>query len=500
MDNSKKRNLTLIISLIFIIGTGCENFLSHNDPSNLDTDNFFRDASSAEAIVNSVYQSLYPMYTSQAWLITELRTGATNTFFTGDAGFPDFRDSRLLQMTSDHPSLQVIWQSHYRGIANANLAILEIPEIQMDEGLKSRLLGEVRFLRAYYYFNLVRIFGEVPLITQPVDLGSADLHPSNASIENIYDLIVEDLIFAENAGLPFNDETGSVTTGAIKSLLSSVYISMAGFPLEYGVEYYELAKDKAQEVINSQEYSLFDSYDAFRDESRDNTGEHIFMVQFHPTEQPFNSLQSAMIPYRLDISRYSFEAGMIFAENEFVESYESGDKRTNEGEFFFTEYSLAADRSVTVDFGGYYFYKFFNENAHLNTAYSGLNWQIIRYSDVLLNYAEASNEVLGPNSDSYEAINKIRRRADVPEYTELTQSEFREAIWRERWHEQIFEGELWFKMLRTRKVFNIIDGSFNDFIGHSFVTGETLGERELVFPIPTSEIRNNENLVQNPGY
>src|SRR5690606_23997410 len=145
----------------------------------------------------------------------------------------------------DNSYSQTYWVSHYRGIANANVALEKIPGIEMDEIRKTQLLGEVRFLRAYYYFNLIRLFGNIPLLESSIDLTSEDLYPQQASIESVYEVIVDDLKTAENAGLPFKDEGGRVSTGAVKSLLANVYLTMAGYPLNKGSEYYALARDKS---------------------------------------------------------------------------------------------------------------------------------------------------------------------------------------------------------------------------------------------------------------
>ncbi len=271
----------------------------------------------------------------------------------------------------------------------------------MDETQKARLLGEVRFLRAYYYFNLVRIFGGVPLITLPVDLGSPELDPSRASVEAIYELIVDDLLVAEAAGLPFNNDNGRVTSGAITSLLADVYLTMAGYPLQLGAAYYELARAKAKEVIDAQEYTLFDAYADFRNKFNDNTGEYIFMVQFDELEEPSNALQFGLPPFKLGVSAYSSEQGFSYAQQEFVESYERGDIRAEEEVFFFTKYTSESNRNDTIAFGNFYNYKFFDENAHLTTAQSGLNWQVIRYADVLLDYAEASNELVWSDTGGF---------------------------------------------------------------------------------------------------
>src|SRR5690606_15670231 len=162
------------------------------------------------------------------------------------------------------------WTNMYRGIANANLAIARIPEITMDDAAKNKFLGEARFLRALYYYDLVRIFGKIPLITEPVSLDSEKLYPSPASEEEIYNVIVEDLLVAETSGLPYTDPSGRVTLGAVKSLLSSVYLTMAGYPLQKGNEYYQKAADKANEVIQANQYTLFTSYDHLHDPAKKN--------------------------------------------------------------------------------------------------------------------------------------------------------------------------------------------------------------------------------------
>jgi hypothetical protein len=252
------------------------------------------------------------------------------------------------------------------------LAIAKIPEILMDESAKAQSLGEARFLRAFYYYDLVRIFGKVPLITQPVSLGSEELYPAPGSEEEIYNLIVEDLLVAETSGLPLRDASGRVSLGAVKSLLSSVYLTMAGYPLQKGNESYEKAADKANEVIAANQYSLFETYGDLHNPAKKNIEENIFMVQFAEFIQPSN-WQTSIIPYNQGISAYSDETGAIFANKEFVESYQAGDKRAREKEFYYSSYTLSQDRSVTVDLGGYYIYKHFDTQAHLATTSSDLN-------------------------------------------------------------------------------------------------------------------------------
>lgn len=499
MKNIKKINILGTLFLV-IISFSCNDFLTEDDPSNLTIENYFTKPSHAESAISAIYHDLRTIHNNQTWLMIEFQTGIANTRFVGGGGSPDNTIVRNLQNTSDNPSLVTHWTSHYRGIANANVAIANIPKIPMNEAHKNRLIGQARFLRAFYYFNLVRIFGDVPLITESVNLASESLFPTRSPIEQIYNLIVEDLKAAENSGLPITDVSGRVCLGAVKSLLSSVYLTMAGFPLQKGAEYYELAKNKSLEVIQSNAFYLFEDYNDLHNPAMENRGEHIFMIQFNEFDAPSTSLQAGLVPFGLNVSRISSEIGLIFAEQDFISAYKPGDKRTKEGEFFFTKFSSDANRSQTIQFGDHYIYKLMDLNAHLNTGRSGKNWPQMRFAELLLIYAEAINETSGPVVEALEAVNRVRRRADLPDLTGLNRDELREEIWKEKWFELCYEGKVWFDMVRIRKAFNLKSKNFEDYVGHTFVHGPTLRERELLYPIPSQEIRNNVNLTQNPGY
>lgn len=489
---------------VFIIISGCAKYLSQEDPSNITVSNFYTEPNQAESAINDIYADLRPVYDGggyggSPWLMLEFPTGLANTTVFGSAGTKN-SNVRNLIMASDNPYLTTFWQSYYRGIANANLAIEKIPDIQMDDIEKKRLIGEAKFLRAYYYFNLVRIFGDVPLILEPLTLASKQLMPKRDSIKKIYDVIIKDLRDAEDSGLPFTDKSGRASLGAVKALMASVYLTLAGYPLQAGSEYFKLARDKAAEIINSHEYQLFDSYADLRNKEKDNIEGNIFMVQYSDKIVNRNGFQALFLPANSDISLYSDATGMLFPMEGFVNSYERGDKRIQEKQFYYKKFTLASNRNDTVTFGDWYIYKWFDSLAHTQTASSGLNWPLFRYAEILFIYAEASNEVSGPTSDAYEAINKIRRRADLEPLSHLEQNDFREAIWKEKWHEMCFENKTWFDMVRLRKAYNYTTDSFDSFVGHKFEYGPTLSEKDLLFPIPVAEIKNNKNLTQNPGY
>ena len=500
MKSYISRYYLLICTVGTVLLSGCSKFLDESDPSNFTIDQYYRTAEHAASGVNSIYASMREPtgsgFGGGAWMMTEFATGladtdlgqAVNSYFVKD-----------LINTPDNAYGRTYWVSYYRGIANANLAIEKIPAINMNETEKKKLLGQARFLRAWYYFGLVRMFGHIPLILKPVDLNSPDLKPAQAPVEDVYAAIDADLKEAEASGLPWMDASGRVSLGAVKSLMAQVYLTMAGYPLQKGAAYYDLAAKKAAEVIDSKQFSLFPVYADLHNPSKKNIGENIFMMQFRTQIIP-SSWQVAIIPYNKNISAYSDETGGIYANVNFIRSFEPGDLRVKEKQFFYTNYTAESDRTKTVELGGYYIYKHFDETAQLTTANSDLNWPVIRYADVLLTYAEAVNEFAGPGTKAYSAVKEIRDRAQLPELSGLSKEQFREAVWRERWFELCYENTTWFDMVRLRKAFNVGTRKFDEYVGHKFSYGPVLSAKELLFPIPTQEILDNSNLKQNDGY
>ncbi|WP_079715250.1 RagB/SusD family nutrient uptake outer membrane protein [Parapedobacter luteus] len=497
---SIKKYITMAFTGGALALSSCSEFLNESDPSNFTVENYFTKPEHARSSVNAIYASMRDPLSSGfgggAWMMTEFATGlaatdlgqAVNSYFVKD-----------LNNTSDNGYGQTIWASYYRGIGNANLSIAKIPEITMDSNEATRLLGEAHFLRAWYYFELIRMFGHIPLVTEPISLQSEQLRPLQADPEAVYNLIIADLTVAEEAGLPWRDPSGRVSLGAVKSLLAEVYLTMAGYPLQKGEAYYRLAAEKAEEVINSGTFELFDDYASLHDPSMKNIIENIFMIQFK-TQIIVPNWQVSIIPYNKNISQYADETGGIYATADFAESYEPGDLRAQEKQFFFTQFTHESNRNQVVDLGGYFIWKLFDEVAQTTTANSDLNWSVIRYANVLLTFAEASNEVNGPTAAAYDAVNAIRSRAELDDLENLSKENLREAIWKERWYELCFENKTWYDMVRLRKAYNVRTKQFEDFVGHRFTYGPVLRERELLFPIPTSEVRNNTNLVQNSGY
>jgi len=510
----------LLCGAILLGPTSCSDFLDESNPSALQPDDFFTLPDHAQSVVNATYAGLR-FYGEGAgifsanWQMLEAVTGTATTQTGQNSDL-----NNLYSLTYDGNTGHIVnwWNGLYRIVANANLGIEKIPGIiypAADEPQKARLIGEIRFLRAWSYFNIVRLWGDAPLITKPQDTESEDFNPSRAPQEEIYKLIIEDLVAAEAAGLPATATTGRVTQMAVKSLLAKVYLTMAGFPLSKGASHYKLAADKALEVINyakanSAALNLFPTYRELHQESLKNRVEHIFQIQYNTSVAgfPLNDYFPNFQPVT-----YSGPSGTgsTVPTKSFYDSFDDKDlRKKNQDGWFYTSY-YTNGTGAEFQLGAPFVFKYFNIAAlggpGINpTRLNNLNVNVIRYAEVLLMYAEAQNEVGGVTQEAYDAFKRIRDRAQLttPAMGTYTQATFREAVWRERWYEFAYEGITWFDMVRLRKVFNEKTKGFDNFIGHlnlNVGAGVALQEKHLLFPLGTQERKNNPNLKpQNPGY
>lgn len=511
MKYNFKNISTVVLLATMALGTGCNKFLDEQDPSNLTPETFYTIPEHAEAAVAAAYAQ------------TRFIGGGAGIFaanfsmlevVTGTARTETGQNSELnnligLSFNGDNQLVRNWWNGLYSVIAQTNLVLEKVPTINpMDEKRRAQVLGEARFLRAWSYFYLVRLYGDVPLITAPQSATSENFLPTRASSEEVYALIVDDLTQAEAADLPWMDASGRASRAAVKSLLAKVYLTMAGQPLNKGAEYYRLAADKAKDVIDNSGAALFPSYADLHDLEKENRVEHIFQIQYLSTVAG-NPIQPLLLPNFKGVSKYSDEVGSTVPTPQFYASYEANDLRAKDREgFFFTSY-YTEGMGALKQLNAPYIYKHFDVVAHgtqgvEGTAQSDLNYPLIRYAEVLLIYAEAQNRADGsPNAQAYEALNSIRRRAQIPVLSGLSQTAFEEAVWRERWHELCYEGITWFDMVRLRKAYNEATNGFDEFVGHKFPDNPNivLQEKHLLFPLPTAEMRNNPNLTpQNPGY
>jgi len=507
------QKITLLTALL--TAAACSNFLEEEDPSNISPDNFFTVPEHAQAAVDGIYENLR-FHSEDAGIFSanfQLLDALSGTAETETGQNSDLNNLYAFQYTGDNLHLQQWWRQLYEGISTANLAIERIPQIpNITEADAKRWVGHARFLRAFQYFWLVRLWGDVPLLTEPiVTINDPLISPSRAPQAEVYALIEEDLLYAEAAGFPMTDVSGRASQTAVKSLLSKLYLTMAGFPLERGDEYYAKSAAKAWEVIsyaqaNPKQIRLFKTYDSLHNLDAENRGEQIFQIQYAAGIANAN-YQAFFLPNNTNITA-SGEVGTTVPTERFLKSFENGDLRVQEKQFFFQSY-YEGGSGAPYTMNKPYVYKHFDvkangigkvseeEPAVNGTGQSGLNYPLIRFAEVLLIYAEAQNEVTGPTPEVEAALNQVRERAQLPAVTGVSENVMREAIWRERWHELCYEGQTWFDMVRLRKVYNETTNSFSNFEGGTVRGSVTLQKKHLLLPLPANDYRNNTNLRPN---
>ena len=507
---------TALVGALVFGQSACSDFLTEKAPSNLTPESFYTIPDHAEAAIASVYADLRFMgggagIFSTNWQLLEALTGTSTTETAQNSDL-----NNLYGLVHDGYTIHVVnyWGGLYKVIAQANQVLEKVPPIKpMDEKQKSRILGEARFLRASAYFTAVRLWGDIPLITKPQTATSEDFLPTRSSVESVYKLIVEDLIAAESAGLDWMDTRGRVNTAAIKAQLAEVYLTMAGGSLKKGATHYKLAADKALEVINyansnPTSVNLFTSYYDLHREATENRLEHLFMIQYNNTVAG-NPMGNFFPNFKPVTFNGPGGTGSSVPTPAFYRSYEEGDLRTKDQDgFFYTSY-FTNGNGAPFSLGAPYVFKHFNQTSNGSFGVAGtrndnLNVPQIRYAQVLLTYAEAQNEVGGPTEAAYAAFKRIRDRAKLttPELGTYSQTSFRNAVWKERWHELCYEQITWFDMVRLRKAFNENTKSFEDFVGHTNLSSnQKLQEKHLLLPLPTAELLNNPKLgKQNTGY
>lgn len=489
-------NKYLIIISLFIGLASCgEDFLTKAPLDSINTENYWETKEDAIYAINGAYQPLQrpKLYNMRMWT-SDIMAGNS---IVGAGGGDDGRETQDMAnfvTTADNPGVLDLYRGPAPGILASNLVIKNVPGMSIQEDLQERIVGEARFLRAHYYFILVRYFGDVPLILEPQEPGD-DLYPPRTDQEIIYNQIILDLTNALEV-LPTKDEyaaadMGRATRGAAAGLLAKVYLTRGEW---------QKVVDLCNEVT-SLGYGLNDNYYDNFNVATENSKESLFEVQyvggagenFWSDENQASWLSTFTGPRNSNMVAGGW--GWNQPTQEFVDSYEDGDLRKDvtvlyDGcpAFDGMEYDPAFSAI------GYNLRKFLVSKS-IASAYdnSPLNFPVLRYADVLLMKAEALNE-LGRTSDAEAPLNEVRNRAGLADVqTGLSEAGFREKVLHERRMELAFEGQRWFDIIRVDK------GRWGlDFL-HS-IGKVNASEKHLLFPIPQKEIDANPNLEQNPGY
>jgi hypothetical protein len=470
------------------------NKLTENPKSVIVSSQFYQTTSDATSAVNSVYGTLnsdpagdFPLYGRQLNLLVE--NGSDNQTYSPSNTNPDVRALGTASYITSNSRVQKVWQQLYYGINRANIAIDNIPAIQMDTTLRARLIRESKFIRALLYFNLVRLYGDVPLVLHnPNSTNIDNLLIARTPTNDVYTQIISDLKDATNLPKTYGTaDLGRATSGAAHTLLAKVYLTRQGWTD---------ALTELNTVINGgYGYALFPNYyDAFQKATK-NGEEHIFSVQFETNLGEANSVQD------LSQSFTSFNTGTfpidIPADSSVYKLFSANDTR-RAVTFYSSVYNAATGQTVVFN-NPYapYFNKFvdYSLSPLSSQTQSGINYPVLRYADVLLMQAEALNEINGgPTSDAYTAINQVRTRAHIANLTTgLNQSDFRDSVFLERRKEFIQEGHRWFDLVRQGGTV-LVDAL------HKIPVKSAASAKNTLFPIPLVEIQTNPKLKQNPGY
>lgn len=525
----KKINfLFLGLSLMF---ASCEGFLEEKPLDEVASTQYFQRPEHARDAVNALYRrGAMQMYETGVYSGSRAMFGAyVSGFVDNDYKGQEVHVQRGQTIIFDGLNLSTyfnsMWSDIYGGISRANNAIKYIPTTPgLSDADATRYLAEARYFRAYNYYFLARMFGDVPLVTEPYE-SLDNLFLSRTPVAQVYNLILEDLEFAVNSGgLPqatMTANAGRITRGVAQTLLAEVNLTMSGAAVN--VNRYSEAADAARAVINSGLYSLVphtfsgvgelapkgSAYNKIKD-SDQIPSEYIYYYEFDATiannGYPALSFPVSMAP----LVSYAITNNAYAPTPHLLNSYDkANDLRIQEKQYFHS--------SVVINGQNYEFnispYMWMDERAIFGSAQSSKDIPVSTYADVLLIAAEAIAKSEGVTAEAVNYLAQIRERAYWKQNPQairtqlsaLSVDQFVEEVWKERVRELVYEFPIWFDVMRTRKFPKpSADGSGNiqfvDAVGAVNYFGATIKESTMLFPLPEQELQRNPSLTQNPGY
>ncbi|HEX9483374.1 MAG TPA: RagB/SusD family nutrient uptake outer membrane protein [Gemmatimonadaceae bacterium] len=418
-------------------------------------------------------------------------------------------DSKYEQDTytynSNNEWLWRTWNQMYGAIGQANLLIQAIPNMKVAQDVKDKYTGAAKFHRALNHFNAVRVWGDVPLMKDPITDFAIANNVVRSPMAEVYASIAQDLEDAVKL-LPVKwpdsvtPDDGRPTRGAAGTMLADVYANMSGTIINQNK--WANAAAAAKAVIDSKAYTLVPNFGDLWLVKNKNGPEHIYSIQFEGLIRNLFTSQSRP-------SGIGVESGINYwcTTPEFMDSYSDTDLRKKVT--FLTQVTVGSTtynydtRGSVKGFGDKsprfprplpYYGKFYDNGGQsiaLNSGRSNLNWPVYRYAETLLLHAEAENEANGPAA-AYASINAVRTRAGLPALAGLTQAQFRDAVRQERSWELAFESKHLFDLKRW--------GTYTTVIGADPVSKIGWKPTNLWAAIPQHEIDINSGIKQNPGY
>lgn len=494
-----KIKILISFTAIVLISLSCsESFFDRYPMDSLTEGGFYSTKEEIEYGVNDAYLSLKTAYDNYLKVGDLASDNAFNSKFNNNLDNITMNESNVVSTNTVATSL---WTGSYQVISRANIVLTKMPDLALQQSLADRYEGECKFLRGLMYFNLVRIFGSVPLVLTDITTTTEAFSIGQESVENIYNQIIQDLTDASEL-LPqsytVNADQGRATSLAAMTLLGKVYLTLDRFQEAY---------DILEDVINAGVHSLLPDYFDVFDASNPNNPEIIFAVQYGRGYSPsmanpfmtrhFPNEQVGFLPYLKSGS------GEYLLTTSFVREIEDNDERW-----------IYVDSLPSVNWAPRYLYftSKFTDRGQSSVADSGSDLMILRYSDVLLMCAEAKAELNKPG-EALPFIEEVRERAELLTDAAIanTKESMLLAIEHERRIEFFSEGHRWFDLLRTNRLQTVMNAHFAD--GAKFPAEETgynvdapgtfnsVENYELLFPIPFYQVQlNPDKLKQNEGY
>ncbi len=497
ISRTLRRATALLGSLTALSFAGCDDFIAPNPTDVLAPENFYASRADAISAVNSVYSQTQWVY-FYYWYQSDV---ASDDILASANFGPD--GHQLASYTFDPTlwSINEVWLNGYVTINRANIVLDRVPPIVMDTTARNRVLGEAHYLRALMYWELVRMFGDVPLLEHEAK-SVADARIPRAPAAQIYSLIVSDLQTAIK-DLPASysgPDLGRATSGAATALLAKVYLNQKD---------YTNAAKYAGQVMSSGQYALNANWlDNFRIASEFTSPESIFEINYGAPEQTAGVVGSVQTLFSLPSGFPGGDAyGLMQVSPELIALYAANDQRGNGATYMSSPYTDALGRTATWGVpNGAAFHKWLDETDSKDMSARSWqqmpnNWIIQRYADVLLIYAEAVNAGgTATNGSAEAALNQVRSRAGIPTVSGLSSAALTDSVRVERRREFAFEGQRWFDLSRWDILDEVVRAKTT--MMQTLQPGETQihGVPSNLFPIPDGQINNNALLTQNPGW
>ena len=475
----------ICLSLLAFWISACKDFLSVVPETERTVANFYKTAADFNTAVVGTYATykqagLYGNGGGSLIWMGEVSTDNTDYGYTRTPVSALGFEIEDLNYSLSNTYFRDAWLGHYQGIGRANAILDRIGATTFDATLKAQYEGEARFLRAQFYFNLVRLFGDVQLITSEINdpYGTAKIGRSPAA--DVYALIISDLTSAEDK-LPAAitaANAGRASKWAAKSLLGKVYLTQ---------KQYDKAAAKLKEVIDANVHSLMPNYtDVFAATTSFAANKEVILsVQYKGGQiNQGGSFYSLWTPFGAISPDFGVSGGPGDGVNrptpDLIAAYEPGDVR--KAASIVTSYKDAQGKVVNEP----YPVKF--RQTGIIRGESDVDYPMLRYADVLLMYAEALNEQ-GQSATALPFLNQVRKRAGLADSKATAQADLRLALEQERRVELAFESQRWFDLVRTGR-----------FVPVMTAKGYAAKPLQVLYPIPQRETDLNKNLTQNPGY